>query len=58
MHNRGVLVVEVSFFTGVGFEIVELPRRIGRGVGEDERLESGITLVAIAAGAGVRDQLP
>ena len=57
-HNLGPFEVKVVRFTRIGFEIVELAGRVGRGVGEDERLEAGIVLVAVSAGAGAVEEFP
>ena len=58
LHDLRALEVKVPRLAGVGFDVVKLARRAGCGVGEDERLELGIVLVAVAAGAWVVEVFP
>ena len=53
-----MLEVEVLRLAGVSIQVVELAWRAGRGVGEEERFELGILLVAVAAGTGVIEIFP
>ena len=54
-HDFRTLEGEVLRLAGIGCEVVEL---VGRGVGQMERFEAGVVLVAIAAGAGVVEVFP
>jgi len=58
LYDLRLFEAEVPCLARVGFEVVELARRTGRGVGEHERLETRIVVVAVAAGAGMVEVFP